>query len=112
VSREQVSSLADKLEDSDEAFAISHHEVVGPRVEAQRCQKQVSSASVALLPLETQTLIKALGNIDVRESPSVSIVLPDVNGQVMRTSDELLLGCLRLGCVLVAIPTLKLSLLS
>lgn len=75
--------LVNKLEDSDEALAITNYKVIGPGVQAQSCQLQVPSASVALLSLEAEGLVKALGDVDVREGPSITIVAPKMDGKIM-----------------------------
>jgi len=82
--------LVDQLEDSDKALAITDYQIIRPRIQAQCCQLQLSSAPIALLSLETQSLIEALGHIDIREGPSITIVSPEMNRKVMSTCDELL----------------------
>ena len=74
-----MSILIDELEYSNKTFAISHHNIVRLWIKANGCKLELSSRSIALFSLECQGLIKALGDIDVRESPSITIVSPDMD---------------------------------
>ena len=75
--------LVDKLEDPYETLAITNYKVVGPRVQAESCQFQLPSASVALLSLEAEGLVEALRDIDVREGPSIAVVAPQMDGKIV-----------------------------
>ena len=78
-----MGALIHQLKDPYEALAVSNNKVVGPWVKANRSQLQLSGASITLLSLKTESLVKAFGNIDVREGPPVAIVPPNVNREVM-----------------------------
>lgn len=68
-----------KLKDSYKAFAISDDKIIGPWINTHSRQKQIFRASITLFPLEVKSLVKRFCNINVRESPSISIVLPNMN---------------------------------
>jgi hypothetical protein len=91
ISWNQVSILVYELEYSHKTLAISNYHIIWFRVEADSCELQFSSASIALLSLKSQSLIKAFGHIDVREGPSISIVSPDMDWKIVWASYELLI---------------------
>ena len=71
------------MEYSNGAPVVSNKDVLlAAGVHLNRCQFEVLGASVALFALETQGLVKALGNIDVVELPSVSELLPDEDRKI------------------------------
>jgi hypothetical protein len=72
-----------------------------PRQYLKSGQLQISSAFVVGLPLEGKTLVEALGNVNVCESPSVTEMVPDKYAEVCRSCDEALLRLVNEG-VLVA----------
>lgn len=84
-------AFVDQLEDSHKPFTITNHKIIWSWIETNSSQLHFSRTSVTLLSLETEGLIKALGNIDVREGPSITVVPPDVNRKVMWASHELLI---------------------
>ena len=62
---DEVSIFIDQLEDPDKALAVTNNKVVGPWVQADCCQLELSCASVALFSLEAEGLVEAFGNIDI-----------------------------------------------
>jgi hypothetical protein len=54
-----------KLKNSKETFAIGYNQVVGSWIAAKSSEHQIFGRSVTLLPLETESLVKGLGNINV-----------------------------------------------
>jgi hypothetical protein len=74
-----MSILIDKLKHSNKTFTISNHNIVRLWIKANGCKLELSSRSITLFSLESQSLIKALGNINIRESPSITIVSPDMD---------------------------------
>lgn len=87
-----MSRLIYELEYAQEAFGVSNYKIVGAWIDAESCEHHFFCTAVTLLPLKAKSLIKAFCDVDVAESPSVSVVFPNMNAQIMGAGHELLLS--------------------